>query len=108
MGIARDRLALSRAVETEITAVLHRPRLARFLDPALRDDVLDLLLASAVWFEPTVAVTDCRDAKDNPYLELAFAANAATIVSSDDDLLVLDPWRGIRILRPTAYLACAN
>jgi putative PIN family toxin of toxin-antitoxin system len=34
-------------------------------------------------------VTDCRDAKDNKYLELALAAGVGVIVSSDDDLLVL-------------------
>jgi predicted nucleic acid-binding protein len=38
-------------------------------------------------------------------LELAFAAGAETIISSDDDLLVLHPWRGVRILRPADYLA---
>jgi uncharacterized protein len=86
--------------------VLHRPELARFLDRAQRDEVLELVTAAAVWVEPAVAVTDCRDAKDNKYLELALASGAATIVSSDDDLLVLDPWRGsVRILRPAIYLA---
>jgi len=49
-------------------------------------------------------VTDCRDPKDNKYLELALAAGASVIVSSDDDLLVLNPWRGIRILRPADYV----
>jgi predicted nucleic acid-binding protein len=27
-----------------------------------------------MWFEPTVRVTDCRDPKDDKYLELALAA----------------------------------
>lgn len=49
-------------------------------------------------------VTDCGDAKDNKYLELALAAGADMIVSSDDDLLTLHPWRGIPVLRPAAYL----
>ena len=78
----------------EITEVLHRARLTRFVDAALRDEVLDLLIGGARWFEPNVRVTDCRDAKDNMYLELALAAGASTIVSSDEDLLVLHPWRG--------------
>ena len=47
---------------------------------------------------------DCRDAKDNRYLELALAARAAAIVSGDEDLLVLDPWRGVRVLRPAQFL----
>jgi predicted nucleic acid-binding protein len=55
-------------------------------------------------FEPVDSVTECRDNKDNKYLELALAARASIIVSSDDDLLVLDPWRGIRILRPIDYI----
>ena len=50
-------------------------------------------------------MSDCRDPKDNKDLELALAARAGTIVSSDDDLLVLHPWRGVRVLRPAAYLA---
>jgi predicted nucleic acid-binding protein len=55
-------------------------------------------------FDPAVRVTDCGDAKDNKYLELALAAGADMIVSSDDDLLTLHPWRGIPVLRPAAYL----
>jgi hypothetical protein len=39
---------------------------------------------------------DCRDPKDNKYLELALTSGAATIVSSDGDLLDLDRWvRGV-------------
>ncbi len=57
---------------------------------------------------PNRGVTDCRDAKDNKYLELAPAAGTGTIVSGDADLLVLDPWRGVRILKPAAYLAEAE
>jgi len=69
--------------------------------------VLEILHQAAVWFEPSERVTDCRDAKDNKYLELALAAGAETIVSGDDDLLVLDPWRGVRILLPADYLAAS-
>jgi uncharacterized protein len=36
---------------------------------------------------------------------LSLAAGADTVVSSDDDLLLLHPWRGVRILRPAEYLA---
>ena len=50
-------------------------------------------------------VTECRDAKDDKYLELALASGAETIVSSDNDLLVLHPWRVVRILNPADYLS---
>jgi len=50
-------------------------------------DVICLSDAVEARFAPSVAVQDCRDAKDNKYLELALAAGATTIVSSDGDLL---------------------
>jgi putative PIN family toxin of toxin-antitoxin system len=84
---------------------LARPRLKRFIEPALRDAVLMLMDTYGVFFTPVTSVQDCRDPKDNKYLELALAAGAEVIVSGDADLLVLDPWRGVRILRPADYLA---
>lgn len=99
-----DVLALSAAVYAEIAEVLGRPKFAHVLSPMRRERLLELLRNTAVWFEPTVRVTDCRDSKDNKYLELALAAGAETVVSSDEDLLVLHPWRGVLILRPANYL----
>jgi uncharacterized protein len=66
-----DVLALSAAVDVEIAAVLNRPKFARAISMARRGRVLEILRRSAVWFEPTIRVTDCRDPKDNKYLELA-------------------------------------
>jgi uncharacterized protein len=104
-ALARDRLAMSQPVADEIRSVLERPKFALVLTPSERTNIAALLFADASWFHPSVSVTDCRDPKDNIYLELALAAEAATIVSSDNDLLSLDPWRGVRILRPAGYLA---
>jgi putative PIN family toxin of toxin-antitoxin system len=103
-----DLFALSAEVDAEIAEVLSRPRFAKAITVARRMRILDILRDNAVWFSPTERVTDCRDAKDNKYLELALAAGAGTIVSGDGDLLVLHPWRGVRILLPAVYLADAN
>ena len=97
-------VALSEAVYHEIAEVLARPKFARILTEDRRREALELLSAAALWVEPTVAVRDCRDSKDNCYLELALAAGATAIVSGDEDLLVLHPWRGIRVLRPATFL----
>jgi uncharacterized protein len=101
-------LALSEAVYGEIADVLARPKFARVLTEDRRREVLELLSAAALWIEPTEEVRDCRDSKDNRYLELALAAGAAMIVSGDEDLLVLNPWRGIRVLRPSEFLEKAG
>ncbi len=101
----RGRIALSPAVLAEVEEVLARPKFAAAVTPDLRAEIVGLLSAAAAWFEPAVRVRDCRDPGDDIYLELALAAGAAAIISSDADLLVLDPWRGVRILRPAEFLA---
>jgi putative PIN family toxin of toxin-antitoxin system len=98
-------MALSDAVFREVAEVLARPKFTRVLTSDRRSEILELLAAAALWVEPVQKVEDCRDAKDDCYLELALAAGAATIVSGDEDLLALHPWRGIRVLRPIQFVA---
>jgi putative PIN family toxin of toxin-antitoxin system len=107
-ALREDQVAVSEAVIAELLDVLDRPRVARFLDPRLRAELLWQLDNLGVPFAPTERVADCRDPKDDKYLELALAAGAGRIVSSDADLLVLHPWRGVRILRPADYLTAAE
>lgn len=45
----------------------------------------------------------CRDADDDVVLGTALAGGGTAIVTGDQDLLVLDPFRGIRILTPAAF-----
>jgi uncharacterized protein len=102
---ARDVICLSATVVDEIRSVFIRPKFHRYLAPRRTEQILDLLMAAALFVEPTETIADCRDPTDNKYLELALAAQAKAIVASDNDLLALDPWRGVRILTPAGYLA---
>ena len=52
----------------------------------------------------TERVTACRDATDDKFLELAVNGKADVIVSGDADLLVLNPFRGIPIVTPAAFV----
>jgi putative PIN family toxin of toxin-antitoxin system len=97
-------IALSESVFQETAEVLSRPKFARVLSDDRRQEILELLTAAALWIEPKDKIEDCRDAKDNRYLELALAAGATVIVSGDADLLVLHPWRGVRVLSPAQFL----
>jgi hypothetical protein len=54
--------------------------------------------------EPATTVTDCPDHEDNRILECALAANAVLIVTDDDHLLRLSPWRGIPIIPSDAFV----
>jgi putative PIN family toxin of toxin-antitoxin system len=45
----------------------------------------------------------CRDRDDDVVLATALAGECAAIVTGDQDLLVLDPFHGIRVLAPAAF-----
>jgi putative PIN family toxin of toxin-antitoxin system len=53
---------------------------------------------------PKRVVKVCRDPKDDKFIEAALAGGAEAIVSGDEDLLVLDQFEGILILRPSEFL----
>lgn len=53
--------------------------------------------------EAPTLVTACRDPKDNKFLELAMAARAEILVSSDVRLLEMHPFDGIQILSLTHF-----
>jgi len=103
-AVDHDTLALSAAVAAEMEEVFRRPKFAADDVASRAGWMLKLIYDTACWFDPTRDVTDCRDPNDNKYLELALASGAETIVSSDGDLLALNPWRGVNILRPAGYL----
>ena len=54
--------------------------------------------------EPTSKVTDCVDWEDNRILELASDAGAVLVVSSDDHLLAMSPWRGTPVVDPRTFV----
>lgn len=88
----------------ELPEVLTRKRFRRYVD---EDDIrrfLNALTQVARWIEVDVQVDACRDPKDNKFLELAVGGNAEYLVNGDEDLLILDPFGGIRILSPSAFL----
>jgi putative PIN family toxin of toxin-antitoxin system len=88
----------------ELNEVLGRPRFNKYLLEEERLEFLRALVREADLMTVTETVTDCRDPKDNKFLELAVSGNATCIVSGDDDLLILNPFRGIPIVPPKAFL----
>jgi predicted nucleic acid-binding protein len=47
----------------------------------------------------TEVIAQCRDPKDDYLLSLAVSGRADCLVTGDDDLLALNPFRGVAILR---------
>jgi putative PIN family toxin of toxin-antitoxin system len=97
-------LLMSQSIFTELTEVLFRSKFDRYLSIERRENFLDLLLDNILWFEPTESITICRDPKDNKYLELAVEGLAESVITGDEDLLVLHPFQQIQILTVQAFL----
>ncbi|MDO9713155.1 putative toxin-antitoxin system toxin component, PIN family [Paracraurococcus lichenis] len=108
-ALAYGLLAASGPILDEVEEVLGRPKFERWLPEADRLRFVWRLRIAILLLEPGEAVRACRDPSDDKYLEAALAAaraaggpEAVVLVSDDRDLLTLDPWRGIRILKPEA------
>ena len=70
------------------------------------EEALDLLRSQIALIDaPPLESPVCRDPDDDHILALAVAAQARCIVTGDKDLLVLERFRGIEILGPSAFAA---
>ncbi|MFW9264175.1 putative toxin-antitoxin system toxin component, PIN family [Nostoc sp. CALU 546] len=98
-------LLVSESIWLELEQVFARPKFNRYTTPEERNDFLVDLSETVQFIKVTEQINECRDPKDNKYLELAVSGKAECIVTGDDDLLVLNPWRGIEILTVQEFLA---
>jgi putative PIN family toxin of toxin-antitoxin system len=100
-------LVVSPPVVSETLEVLHRPELTRRFRTLLGLDlarILEILdRAEVVEIEEIPAVS--RDLKDDKFLATAAAAQADFLVTEDNDLLLLDPYEGCRIVTARRFLA---
>ena len=108
-AIAQGTVYVSTYTFAELEQVLLRPKFDRYMPRDVRRAFVDLVHGLAVQVPVSAlnvaSVTPaCRDPKDNPFLALVLACAADVLVSSDADLLVLHPWRGVPILTPAADL----
>jgi len=84
--------------------VLQRSKFAPYTRPGLLDPYLNSVRMAAEPVDPSTRIRACRDPRDDKFLEVAVHGRADLIVTGDNDLLDLHPFRGISILTPAAYL----
>lgn len=92
----------------ELASRLARPKFDRYVDQAIRRQFLTDLAAVAEWAAITGALRACRDPDDDKFLETAIRGAADCIVTGDQDLLALDPFEGVAILRPRDFLKASG
>lgn len=102
-------VCISMTTLDELELVLLRPKFDRYQPADVRKAFVDILHRRASLF--MVSEEDernvnppCRDPKDNKFLALIQACDADALISSDNDLLVMNPWQDIPILTPAQLL----
>ncbi|WP_461101961.1 putative toxin-antitoxin system toxin component, PIN family [Spirosoma koreense] len=88
----------------ELTNVLSRPKFAKYITPFEASLFINRYTLAAHSITITESITDCRDAKDNKFLEVAICGHASYIISGDTDLLDLNPYKSIPIITSREFL----
>jgi len=97
-------ILLSFEVITELYDVLSRSAFDRYIDEEDRLQFLTILVKESALVEVNERISECRDPKGDKILELAVSGKADFIISGDQDLQVLNPFRKIAILSPREFL----
>ena len=98
-------MVVSRYTIDELLEVISRNKFNKYVSIEKRLDYVADFVSSAILIHPVYSVdNECRDVKDIPFLELATTAKAKIIISSDSDLLDLNPFNDITILKPVKFL----
>ncbi len=103
-AIMSGEVLVSEAIIAEVMQIITRPKFDRYISYESRRLVLSLLLQHTTLIHVSTQITDCRDPKDNKFLEVAVTGGADAIISGDNDLLSLHPYRGISIYTPGVFL----
>jgi uncharacterized protein len=95
---------VSQATMQELADVLAETKFDRYLTVEQRLQFIRLVASIAENVPIIHPIRECRDPKDDKFLEVALNGRADVIITGDADLLALHPWREVAILSPTNYL----
>lgn len=112
-ALSEGELCASPSTLAELDEVIRRDKFNRYLDLNIRLEFVAMYRDRVRMFQVSTedeAALDppCRDPRDNKFLALAVVSNADVLVSSDDDLLTLNPYGDISVLTPNEYLASGS
>ncbi|HVO01038.1 MAG TPA: putative toxin-antitoxin system toxin component, PIN family [Candidatus Cybelea sp.] len=97
-------LLASQETLDELAEVLSRRKFDAYASLTDRKTFVKLIAAAVEIVPITAIVRACRDPKDDKFLEVALNGSADLIITGDKDLLALDPFHEVRIIRPARYL----
>lgn len=98
-------LLVSEQLFDELIKVVDSPKFKAVFSEGDMANLITILKMKGLWLEPRIKLHDCRDTNDDFILELAVTGEADYVVTGDKDLLALNPYRGIKIIKPKDFEA---
>ncbi|MGB6013104.1 MAG: putative toxin-antitoxin system toxin component, PIN family [Nodosilinea sp.] len=97
-------LLFSDATFEELSQVIFRPKFDRYISIEVRAEFIARLNETSEQVNIQEKIAVCRDHKDDQFLEVAVNGNANWLITGDQDLLVLQSFRGVEIVSPAQSL----
>ena len=97
-------LIFSKETLIELNQVLVRTKFDKYVSLSERFEYIERLESQGELIETSSNFIDCRDIKDNKFLNLAYDGQASFIVTGDNDLLILNLFKSTIPIVPPAYL----
>jgi len=101
----RITILFSEELFAELLEVLQRPKFKKYFSSTAIEELIVLLYDQIEWVDITCHFEDCRDKKDNFLLDLSVSGRADYLVTGDEDLLILNPFHGVKIVSYRTFQA---
>lgn len=98
------KLLFSAETKNELLKVLNRPKFNKYFNEGQKENFFLSFIKVETLVSPNIKIMECRDFKDNMFLELALFSKAHYIITGDQDLLIMNPFKGIPILSSQDFI----
>ena len=103
LGEDKFTAVLSPVLLEDFFRVIEKPKIKKWITADMLEEIVSLIHMKVSITEPKIKVQCCRDPDDDAVLEAALSSKAEFIVSGDGDLLTLETFKEIPIIRPGVF-----
>jgi hypothetical protein len=104
MALKKGVIVFSDETRSELLEVLSRSKFDKYIVASDRLAKVALIEHEIVSLTETTEQIACRDDEDIPFLKIVLQHPVSCIVTGDQDLLVLHPFRNVPILKPSDFI----
>jgi len=102
--VKKNALVFSKETISELTSRIMRPKFDKYVSVEGRETYINNLALSSDMIIIDNLSQGCRDVDDDKFLETAIVSEAKSIITGDQDLLIMHPFKGIDIITVQNFL----